>query len=202
MAIKFEFYETPDPSGKKTGKYHARVVTHNTVTSAEVARRIHMASSLTIGDVKNVLTALGEELAEHLGQSNRVHLEGIGYFQVTLGCGEVTDPKRTHAQSVGIKTVKFRVDKALRQRLVYHTRLVRSEIKRHSAPITPDEVDRRVEAFFGTADRLTRKKLEAMCGITKSMAIRHIKRMMEEGKIENVGLRNQPIYVRVKPSQD
>jgi predicted histone-like DNA-binding protein len=197
MAIKFEFYETPNVSGEKTGKYHARAVTYKTVTTDEVARNIQVSSSFTLGDVKGMLTALSNEIAKHLSGSNRVHLEGIGYFQATLGCRkEVINPKKTHAQNVAFKSVRFRADEELKDKLRY-VMTIRSKVKKHSSTLTREEVDRRVAIFFQSANYLTRKRLETLCGINLNMAIRHINRLKKEGKIKNINTRWQPIYVQV-----
>jgi predicted histone-like DNA-binding protein len=197
MAIEFEFYENSDFSGGKTGKYHARAVTYKTVTTNEVARNIQQSSSFTTGDIVGMLRALSDEIAKHLNESNRVYLEGIGYFQPTLGCRkDVTDPGKTHAQNVSFKSVRFRADEELKEKLRY-AMTIRSELKNHSAALTPEEVDRRVDKFFRDGGFLTRKRLEELCGVNQSMAARHINRLKEEGKIRNINTFRQPIYVRL-----
>ena len=82
MAIEFEYYENPGVSGEKSGKYHPRVVTLRTVSTDEIAESIQEGSSLTVGDVRAVLERLSSKIAYHLGSSERVHLQGIGYFPV------------------------------------------------------------------------------------------------------------------------
>ena len=195
MSIKFEYYETPDTSGEKSGKFHPRTVSSKTVATNDVAHRIHQSSTLTIGDIKGVLAALRDEIAYHLGQSNRVHLEGIGYFQATLKADKEVDPRKTRAQSVWFKSVKFRADEELKEKLRY-TKTVRSVIKRHSARLTNEQVDQKVEEWFATGDFLTRKRLEKLCRLTPSTAAIHIRRLKAEGKIKNINTNSQPIYVK------
>lgn len=193
MSIDFDFYETPDQSGKKTGKYHVRTVTIKTASTDEIASKIQMASSLTIGDIKAVLSLLSQEIANRLEQSERVHLEGIGYFQVTLKADKDIDPNKTRAQSVWFKSVKFRADQELKNKLKnVHT--VRSQMKRHSAKLSDTQIDKKVADYFEENEFLTRKKLELLCGFTPSTASRHIKRLKDEGKIKNMGMLRQPMY--------
>ncbi|MCD7901964.1 MAG: HU family DNA-binding protein [Bacteroides sp.] len=194
MAIKFEYYKAPDTSGEESDRYYARAVTTRTITTDQMAGYIQEASSLTIGDIKSVLVALSDEIAFHLGESERVHLEGIGYFQATLKCDKEIDPEKTRARSVWFKSVKFRADQQLKNKLKY-VQTVRSTVKRHSAPLTNEEVDQRVADFFQKEKILTRRQLEGLCHLTQSTASRQIKRLKEEGKIKNIGLRTQPIYV-------
>lgn len=194
MAIEFEFYETPDPSGEGKTRYHARNVTRNNVTTEQLCKDIQFGSSLTIGDVKAVLSALNDELANHLGNGARVHLEGIGYFQATLKTTREIDPRKTRAQSVWFKSVKFRADKALKNRLLM-ARTIRTSIKIHSARISNDKVDKMVADYLAENRVITRKALQLLCGFTQYTANKHIKRMVEEGKIENINTRRQPVYM-------
>ena len=63
MAIFFEFYETPDPTGEQEVKYHARAVTTQTISTDTIAAEIQEDSSLTEGDVKAVLVSLSRKIA-------------------------------------------------------------------------------------------------------------------------------------------
>ena len=47
MAVKFEFYETPTPDDEKgEKKYHARVVSYNTVNAEQIIHSIHTSCTL------------------------------------------------------------------------------------------------------------------------------------------------------------
>lgn len=195
MAIDFEFYENPDPSGENAGKYHARVVTYRTVKTPEIARNIQKASSLTIGDVMGVLSALSDELSSNLEDSNRVHLEGIGYFQATVQVAREVDVKKTRANSVFFKSVTFRADKVLKKKLI--TAITqRSMIKSHSAKLSDEKVDRLVSDYLQEKKAITRRNLQLLCGFTEYTATKHIRRMLEEGKIKNINTSKQPVYVQ------
>lgn len=197
MAIKFEFYESPVSNGEKSANYHARTISLRTVTTDQIARDIHEKSSLTTSDVKAVIVELSNEIAFHLGESERVHIEGIGYFQATLKCDKEIDPQKTRAQSVWFKSVKYRADQELKKKLKY-IKTERSAIKSHSARLTNEEVDEKVSAFLAEGGFLTRGKLQAICKLTSSTAAKHIRRMREERKIKNINTPRHPIYVLVK----
>lgn len=195
MSIDFEFYETPDPSGEKKERYHARVVSRNTVTTDKMADIIQEASSLTITDVKAVLTALSYWMAEYMADGNRVHLEGIGYFQPTLKCTQEVDPRKTKAQSVWFKSVKFRADQQLKKRLKnVHTK--RSSMKIHSAKLANDQVDKKIADYISVNNFITRKQIQELLRMTDSTMHRHIQRMIKEGKIKNTGTRTHHIYIK------
>lgn len=195
MAIEFEFYESPDPTGENEGKYHARPVIYRTVTTAEMAGKIQEASSLTIGDVKAVLSALNAQIANNLEDSNRIHLEGIGFFEPTLKTSRDIEPGKTRAQSVFFKSVSFRADKQLKKRLM-NVRTKRAERKTHSATLNNDEVDEKVKMFFKENDILNTRILRFLCGFTPYTANKHIKRLAQGGKIRNIYTKQHPVYVK------
>ncbi len=198
MPIKFEFYTIPDPEEEGKVIHHARPIINRTVKTPEIARKIQSASSLTIGDVKAVLSALTDIIAENLEDSNRVHLEGIGFFEPTLKATREIDPLKTRAQSVWFKAVSYRADKILKSRLV-GAMTERSSLKIHSTILTDEEVDEKVRIYFVDNQFLNTQRLRYLCGFTRYAATKHIKRMLQEGKIRNVYTNKNPMYVKENP---
>lgn len=196
MAVKFDFYETPIAPGSKKGvRYHARVVGSHTTNTAGITRRIQNACSLTKGDIKGALSALSDILIEDLSNGDRVHLEGVGYFQITLECAETKDPAKTHAQNVHFKTVRFTPDKVLKKELRKAIHISRSETKSHSLQLSEIEIDGKLMEYFEDNPFLTRRRFEALCGFTRTMALKHIKRLIQEKRLKNTNTYNQPIYM-------
>lgn len=197
MAVQFEFAPIPTPSDrKKKVRYYARVVNKQLIDSDYIAREIQYACSLTDVDVKAVLEALNRSLESHLKEGRRVHLKGIGYFDVTLGCPETRDPKKTRASSVHFKSVNFRVDKELKYR-IGDLKAVRSSAGNHSASLTEVEIDLRLTDFFAGHQVLTRADLQRIGAMTRITAIRCINRLIAEKKLKNINTKSQPIYVPV-----
>ena len=77
MAIKFEFYESPNTIGTRKKRYHARVVNWQRINTDYLAREIQYGSSLTVADIKATIISLSEKLAYYLKDGARVHIEGI-----------------------------------------------------------------------------------------------------------------------------
>lgn len=198
MAVKFDFYESPVAPGSKKGvHYHARVVGSHTTNTAEITRRIQSACSLTKGDIKGALSALSDILIEDLSNGDRVHLEGVGYFQITLECAETEDPSKTHAQNVHFKTVRFTPDKILKKELHKAIHTKRSETKFHSLQLSDIEIDGKLMEYFEENSYLTRRRFELLCGFTRTMALKHIKRLIQEKRLKNTNTYNQPVYVPI-----
>ncbi|MCQ5192058.1 hypothetical protein NE570_22430, partial [Eubacterium callanderi] len=91
-------------------RYHARVVNWQRINTDYLAREIQYGSSLTVADIKATIISLSEKLAYYLKDGAQVHIEGIGYFHISLTCPETRTPSSTRANKVKFKSVTFRAD--------------------------------------------------------------------------------------------
>ena len=115
MAIQFEFYKNPQP--EKEGEepsYHPRVVNFQHVTSQRLAMEIHQATTFGKSEVEAMLMELSRCMGNHLREGERVHLDGIGYFQITLQTTEPVHSLGTRADKVKFKSIRFQADRDLR----------------------------------------------------------------------------------------
>ena len=195
MAIQFELYKTPRPKDEE-GKemYHARVVNFQHIDTDYLARQIQTATSLTEGDVKSVLESLSHFMGERLREGESVHLDGIGYFQIKLNSQEpITSPK-LKANQIKLKAnISFKADIKLKKSVsVVH--LERSKVKRHSASRSNEEVDKLLTNYFSNNSILTRPDFQGLCNFTATTAARHIRRLKEEKKLQNINTYYNPIY--------
>ena len=195
MSIEYDFYRNPNSQGTNKKRYHARVVSSNRISTNELAEEIQNECSLTIADVKAVLIALGDKLAKHLGEGSKVHLEGIGYFQVNLQCKE--EVRTTHAvrsENVEFKSVSYRADNDLKKHL-RNQKIQRSQTKIHSVEMTEEEIDQALTKYFKTHDTLTRSQFEVLCTQVKSTAHRILQKLVKDGKLKNVSTKQHPVYM-------
>lgn len=193
--ITYEFYRNPDSEGTNKKRYHARVVSFGKVDTEQLAKEIQKECSLTHVDVKAVLMTLADKLAEHLGNGRKVHLEGLGHFQVNLRCKE--EVRTTHAvrsENIEFKSVSFRADNGLKKSLKQE-KIKRSRIKPHSCQHTDAGIDKLLVKHFETHQILTRREFQYLTGLLKATASRRIKKLVEEGKLKNIGPFRNPIYV-------
>lgn len=194
MAVKFEFYQSPNSIGNSKKRYHARVVNQQHISSDQLAEEISHNCSLTEADIKAALVALSEQMAEHLKNGKRVHLEGIGYFQITLQCPETKNPKNTRAEDVRFKNVRFRADQSLKNSL-QNLKTKRSPEKIHSADISEEKLEERLSEHFRTTPILTRKTFEELFHLTTPTACRTIKKLVEAQRLKNIGTPHHPVYI-------
>lgn len=195
MSIEYDFYRNPNSQGTNKKRYHARVVSGDRISTDELAEEIQNECSLTKADVKAVLIALGDKLAKHLGEGNKVYLEGIGYFQVNLKCKE--EVRSTHAirsENVEFKSVSYRADNELKKRL-RNQKIQRSLKKVHSIIMTEEEIDQALTEYFKTHETLTRHQFQTLCTQLKSTAHRILLKLVKDGKLRNVGTSHSPVYM-------
>ena len=195
MSIEYDFYRNPNSQGTNKKRYHARVVSSDRITTDELAEEIQNECSLTVTDVKAVLIALGDKLAKHLGDGSKVHLEGIGYFQVNLQCKEeVCTTRSVRSENVEFKSVSYRADNELKKHLKKQ-KIQRSQTKIHSVEMTEEEIDQKLTDYFKTNDTLTRSQFEVLCTQVKSTAHRILQKLVKDGKLKNVSTKQHPVYM-------
>ena len=182
MAVQFEFYKNP-VQGEEEGEtsYHPRVVNFQHVTTQRLAVEIHSATTFGKAEVEAMLMELSRCMGNHLREGQRVHLDGVGYFQITLQATEPIHSMAAHADKVKFKSVSFLADRDLKGELI--------------GTLSQEEIDKKLTGYFATHTVLTRSDMQSLCQFTHSMAARHIRRLKEEGSLQNIGIRTQPIYV-------
>lgn len=197
MSVKYDLYETPSPEGAgKKVKLHARVKTSETVTTKKIAQRIQKGSALTEGSIISVLSALRGAIVDVLKDGHRVHIEGLGYFHMTLQCPEVSSAKEIRAESIKFKSIAFRPEKELKNEFK-STDFVRAEVKNHSQECSDVGIQMKLTDYFQDHAYITRAEFAELCGLTTTTACRRIKALVENGQLKRTGIYRSPIYVPV-----
>ncbi|MGL4519847.1 MAG: HU family DNA-binding protein [Phocaeicola sp.] len=194
MAIQFDFYPNPNATEQEM-QYHPRVINKAPLENEEILQLINQRCSLTDSDVIACLTELRHIIEEGLHNGRTVHLSGIGSFSLSLNCTSEQVSPHTRAEHVRFKSVIFKADNQLKRGLST-LQLERAAQKKHSALLTDQEVEQRIAHHFTTNPTLTRSQVEKLCQFTRSKALRHINRLLTEGKLVNLGSRYQAIYAR------
>ncbi len=196
MAILYDWYENPGESDDSEEKgLHPRIFLNGKVGTDKLCRMIHGRSSLSVGDVKNAFEMLAQICGEELREGREVHIEGLGYFAPILrSTQKVTRSTKNKWSKMELKTIGFRPDARLRGELV-GAKASRSKYARHSESLSEVEIDMRLKEYFADHDVMLRYDFQEVCCMTRTTANRHLRRLLEEGKLKNIGKRMQPIYV-------
>ena len=196
MAILYDWYENPGESNDSEEKgLHPRIFLNGKVGTDKLCRMIHGRSSLSVGDVKNAFEMLAQICGEELREGREVHIEGLGYFAPILrSTQKVTRSTKNKWLKMELKTIGFRPDARLRGEL-RGAKVSRSKYARHSESLSAVEIDMRLKEYFVDHDVMLRYDFQEVCCMTRTTANRHLRRLLEEGKLKNIGKRMQPIYV-------
>ena len=200
MSIRYSWYKNPQlKAGEEREGLHPRPLFNGMADTDSLAKEIENATSLTESDVKAVLMALSRAVGNSLAQGEQVHLDGLGYFMPTLTAeGKVTEemPLRERSRKVRFKGISFRADRELQGRMgpISFSLIHRGD---SSGLPSDEEIIAKLTDYFSTQTYLTRRKLENLCGIRTTTAVRLLRRLIDEGRLRNDGTRQQPIYLPV-----
>lgn len=194
--IEYDFYENPGKSSEfQKSKYHIRICNRQTVDTDEIVRSISRKCTLTPADIHAVIIAFQDEIAFQLQQGKIVHLSGLCQFNISPTTSSEECSGKENGLDIVLKSVNINPDKKLTEKVRnnLYTR-VKSKGK-HSVAISENEITKILTEHFMKKKTITRAEFQRLCSITRYMAGQYIKRLLKEGKLENIGYSNHPIYV-------
>lgn len=197
MAISFDWYENPvSPDKPEEKRFHPRIIANGQIDTKDLRSRIQSRCTLNEVDVTAVLDALSQVMGEELCEGRQVHLDGIGYFYPTLTATEeisADTPRRN--TKVKLKGIQFRSDQKLKNS-VGHIKIKQMKRIIHSPKLSETDIDSRLRKYFTDHQIMQRSDFQDITGMVRSTAMIHIRRLRTEGKLLNIGIPSQPIYVR------
>ena len=197
--IKFDIYESPANEGEKK-KFHVRNTNKETVRSKDLMREAARYTSVSRSDWAAVVEGLIDVLSEKLGEGKRVHINGLGYFSVSIGSTENESPKKMTRRTVQVTGINFRPEKSFKKSIVNGAHFVRERYKMHTADLSPVEVDGVLTEYFKDHRSITCARMQQTCGMTRSTAYRRLKALTEgeHPSLLREGCKNATAYIPVK----
>ena len=196
MAISFDWYENPvSPDKPEEKRFHPRIIANGQIDTKDLRSRIQSRCTLNEVDVTAVLDALSQVMGEELCEGRQVHLDGIGYFYPTLTATEeiAADTPRRNTK-VKLKGIQFRSDQKLKNS-VGHIKIKQMKRIIHSPKLSAADIDSRLRKYFTDHQIMQRSDFQDITGMVRSTAMIHIRRLRTKGKLLNIGIPSQPIYV-------
>ena len=83
MAIQYTIYQD-NRKNIGTKLHYGRAVHPTTLDTKAIAARVQRQCAMTIGDVQSVITNLVSVMTDELQNSNKVKLDGLGTFYISL----------------------------------------------------------------------------------------------------------------------
>lgn len=196
MAISFDWYENPvSPDKPEEKRFHPRIIANGQIDTKDLRSRIQSRCTLNEVDVTAVLDALSQVMGEELCEGRQVHLDGFGYFYPTLTATEeiAADTPRRNTK-VKLKGIQFRSDQKLKNS-VGHIKIKQMKRIIHSPKLSETDIDSRLRKYFTDHQIMQRSDFQDITGMVRSTAMIHIRRLRTKGKLLNIGIPSQPIYV-------
>lgn len=196
MAISFDWYENPvSPDKPEEKRFHPRIIANGQIDTKDLRSRIQSRCTLNEVDVTAVLDALSQVMGEELCEGRQVHLDDIGYFYPTLTATEeiAADTPRRNTK-VKLKGIQFRSDQKLKNS-VGHIKIKQMKRIIHSPKLSETDIDSRLRKYFTDHQIMQRSDFQDITGMVRSTAMIHIRRLRTKGKLLNIGIPSQPIYV-------
>lgn len=196
MAISFDWYENPvSPDKPEEKRFHPRIIANGQIDTKDLRSRIQSRCTLNEVDVTAVLDALSQVMGEELCEGRQVHLDGIGYFYPTLTATEeiAADTPRRNTK-VKLKGIQFRSDQKLKNS-VGHIKIKQMKRIIHSPKLSETDIDSRLRKYFTDHQIMQRSDFQDITGMVRSTAMIHIRRLRTKGKLLNIGIPSEPIYV-------
>ena len=196
--IAYQLYERNDLTGKSTKKnptMGVSVVSSRVVTTKEMADDINHASSVTQSDVAAVLQAVGQRIAEALLDGNRIEIDHVGTFSLTLTCGNKRKEDYITSKDISVSRISFSPCAELWKQM--RRAQIVSGGPTGNKHLTDATIEKRLEEYFATNDSLSRSTFERICECSRHTALTKLKELVKAGRLIAIGPKNQRQYIPV-----
>ena len=194
--IAYQLYERNDLTGRATKKnptMGVSVVSSRVVTTKEMADDINHASSVTQSDVAAVLQAVGQRIAEALLDGNRIEIDHVGTFSLTLTCGNKRKEDHITSKDISVSRIAFTPCAELWHAMRGAT--IVSGGPTGNKKLSDEVIVKRLEEYFATNDSISRSTFERVCECSRHTALTKLKELTEQGILIAIGPKNQRQYV-------
>jgi predicted histone-like DNA-binding protein len=116
MALQFNSVERPNPQTKEK-KWYASPKLTGKRDLKNLSKDLSEVSSLSAGDVQNVIINLIDQLPKWLMEGNSVKLDGLGTFRLSFSSTGATAKEEVTAASIKDIYVLFEPDEEIKERV-------------------------------------------------------------------------------------
>ncbi len=194
--IAYQLYERNDLTGKSTTKnptMGVSIVSSRVVTTSEMADDINHASSATQADVAAVLQAVGQRIADALLDGNRIEIDHVGTFSLTLTCGNKRKEDHITSKDISVSRIAFTPCAELQHAMRSAT--IVSGGPTGNKHLTDATIEKRLAEYFATNTSLSRSTFERICECSRHTALTKLKELVKAGKLIAIGPKNQRQYL-------
>ena len=195
--IAYQLRRQNDLTGQATKKNpHVAVTVVNSklTTTEELAKYINHACSATEADVEAVLQALGKCVCEELLDGNRVELDHLGTFSLSLTCGNKKLEDHVTKNDIRVKNILFAPCAEMKQAM--RGAEIVSGGPNPNKQLSDEAIERRLAKYFDEHEYMQRRDFESVCECSRYTATKKLKELVKAGKLRAMGAKNMRFYVR------
>lgn len=195
--ITYQLRRQNDLTGTSTERNpHVAVTIVNSklTTTKDLAEYINFACSITESDVVAVLQALGKCVCDELLDGNRVELEHLGTFSLSLTCGNKKLEDRVTKRDIHVKNILFTPCAEMKEAM--RTAEIVSGGPNPNKQLSDEVIERRLAKYFEEHEYMQRRDFEACCECSRYTATKKLKELVKSGKLRALGAKNSRFYVR------
>lgn len=196
MSIKYEIHTIKKAQGSDGNRRFALIHEQNAMSDEQLEEYIQASCSLTRGDVRAALSALRECMLRELGSGHRFALPGIGYLSLSvhLDMTESIPDDKARADYIRVRGLNFRPCRSLLDGVRRSVSFERAQFSSKSQQYDEAELADRLRAFLASNSCLTRRDMEQVFGLRKSMALRWLNHFVATGLLKRGGVKSAPVY--------
>ena len=195
--IAYQLRRQNDLTGTATEKnpqMAVTVVNSKLTKTDELAEHINNACSVTESDIAAVLQALGKCVCEELLDGNRVELDHLGTFSLSLTCGRKKLEDRVTKNDIRVKNILFTPCAEMKQAMRGAT--IVSGGPNPNKQLSDEVILRRLAKYFEEHEFMQRRNFEAVCECSRYTATKKLKELVKAGKLRSMGAKNVRFYVK------
>ena len=195
--IAYQLRRQNDLTGTATEKnpqMAVTVVNSKLTTTKELAEYINFACSVTESDIAAVLQALGKCVCDELLDGNRVELDHLGTFSLSLTCGRKKLEDRVTKNDIRVKNILFTPCTEMKQAM--RGADIVSGGPNPNKRLTDEVILRRLAKYFEEHEFMQRREFESVCECSRYTATKKLKELVKAGKLRAMGAKNVRFYVK------
>ena len=193
--IAYQLHVRNDFQGKATEEnptMAVSVVNSEVITTADLAKDINRACSITEADVVAVLQALGQRIGDALLDGNRVEIDHIGTFGLSLTCKNKRKEEHITSKDIEVKRIVFSPCAELQHAM--RGAVIVSGGPTVTKQLSDAVIEQRLTEFFTTHRSIQRSEFESVCECSRYAALAKLKALVKAGKLQVIGKQNTRAY--------
>lgn len=194
--LKYEINRTPN-QGNGQKKYFVKILKPSLIEFEDVKDELNLSSSVTPGDISAVVEGLAHLLSRRLPEGDRIHINGIGYFSLSIGAPTFDDKENFDTRDIQVRGVNFKPDTTLMKMLhkkPLHFRRQNTQWRKHLAD---EDLLALLESFFCDNESMSFREFCIITRMPRTTAFRRLKQLCtgERPILRHVGPHNASVYV-------